>query len=1014
MKLALLGLLVCSLPLSTLGQTYLYNQAVIGTGQAPVAVVTDDFNRDGQLDFVVVNKTDNTVSIILSKTVGTFASKVDYSVGISPNAIVTGDFNGDGVLDLAVANSGDNTISVLLGSANGTFSVQQTYPAGANPISIVAVDLNADKKLDLATVNQGDGTVSVFLGNGDGTFAGQTTIVAASRPSGLAAADFTGDGVPDLAVGTIDGNLVLLTNNGQGAFSAKTANVASSGGALVVGDLNSDGKSDLVFLNATSSIITILLGDGSGGFQVSQISAAALSTFVAVGDFNNDGNTDIAAGGGGFPSPLSIFLGRGDGTFQQPIAIGFPWPAPGLVVGDFNHDNYLDLASLDSVDNDLVVLLGDGQGNLTTRTDVTVPTLTNPDPNAFGGVGGTALADINNDRKLDVVALQYTQDMQGFNGFITVLPGNGDGTFRQAVTSPVTNFGIGQMILGDFDGDGKIDVATSQDPTTGLVSVALGNGDGTFGAPIANPVNLPGVTIQAMIDGDFNKDGKDDLAATVLVNANGTAQVYVFVSNGDGTFQPHLLDTISSASSGLTAGDFNHDGNLDLVVTEGSTATNPGVLVYLGKGDGSFNAGPTYLTGTQFTGAVQAADFNGDDKIDLTVLTDTGLDFFAGNGDGTFKPFVKTPTLLSSSFNAVGDFNGDVKQDLASLEGSTNAAIFIGNGDGTFQSPAIFQIPINPKGFATVGDLNGDGSTDLVQFGAVDSYMAIGAQSMSLWRSVPTISFSAPRLDFATQSVGTSSASSSITLMNNGNAPLSISKVTASANFAQTNTCTGAVAIGQSCIVKVTFTPTSPGPATGTLTFSDNAYPTTQSLVLTGLGNPSDFSVSASPSSTQIAAGATTTYTATLAPMDGFTGTVQLACSGAPTKGTCTLSKSSVALDGTNSVNVTVTVTTTAPTTTSFVAPTSIPPIDNTFRPSALLACVGFLTVAALLMKRSRKVGIFAALGAVAFALIACGGGSSGGGGGTTPGTPPGTYSLKITGTDGGLVHDATVSLTIQ
>ena len=75
MKLALLGLLVCSLPLSTLGQTYLYNQAVIGTGQAPVAVVTDDFNRDGQLDFVVVNKTDNTVSIILSKTVGTFASK---------------------------------------------------------------------------------------------------------------------------------------------------------------------------------------------------------------------------------------------------------------------------------------------------------------------------------------------------------------------------------------------------------------------------------------------------------------------------------------------------------------------------------------------------------------------------------------------------------------------------------------------------------------------------------------------------------------------------------------------------------------------------------------------------------------------------------------------------------------------------------------------------------------------------------------------------------------------------
>jgi hypothetical protein len=198
-----------------------------------------------------------------------------------------------------------------------------------------------------------------------------------------------------------------------------------------------------------SSILTVLLGDGSGGFQSSQISAAAIVTFVVLGDFDNDGKLDIAAGGGGFPTPISIFRGKGDGTFQPPSVIGFPASAPGLVVGDFNHDNYLDVASLDSGNNNVVILLGDGKGNLTTRTDITLPTLLDASA-TFAGVGSSAFADIDHDGKVDIVVLQYTQDMQGLNGIITVLPGNGDGTFRQAVTTPVANFGIGQMILSDF------------------------------------------------------------------------------------------------------------------------------------------------------------------------------------------------------------------------------------------------------------------------------------------------------------------------------------------------------------------------------------------------------------------------------------------------------------------------------------------------------------------------------------------------------------------------------------
>ena len=180
-----------------------------------------------------------------------------------------------------------------------------------------------------------------------------------------------------------------------------------------------------------------------------------------------------------------------------------------------------------------------------------------------------------------------------------------------------------------------------------------------------------------------------------------------------------------------------------------------------------------------------------------------------------------------------------------------------------------------------------------MQFSASNT-LNVSPQTTSVWSSTPTIAFSASRLDFGAQSVGTSSPPKSIALTNEGNAPLSIAKIVTTGNFAQTNNCIGPFAIGQGCTVNATFTPTANGASNGSLSLTDNSSPGTQGLTLTGWAGPPDFSLSVAPSSHSIAAGSNASYILTVDPSGGFSGTVQLACTGAPSKATCTLAKTSV------------------------------------------------------------------------------------------------------------------------
>ena len=339
-----------------------------------------DFNGDGRTDLAVANlRLDNDVSVLLGNGDGTFQTQVTYAVGSVPGAIVAGDFNGDGRTDLAVANYDDNDVSILLGNGDGTFQPQVTYAVGTCPrrprdgrlqrrrphrprrrqhdstpttvpcrccwatatapsrprsptrwgpipYALVAGDFNGDGRTDLAVANSGSGNdVSVLLGNGDGTFQPQVTYPVGSGPVALVAGDFNGDGRTDLAVansGSNDGTVSVLLGNGDGTFQTQVTYAVGSGpDALVAGDFNGDGRTDLAVANYGSNDVSVLLGNGDGTFTAPGQFATTPHATPLVADVNGDGTDDVLVVDGAGNILYRQGIPGQPGTFEPPVTV---------------------------------------------------------------------------------------------------------------------------------------------------------------------------------------------------------------------------------------------------------------------------------------------------------------------------------------------------------------------------------------------------------------------------------------------------------------------------------------------------------------------------------------------------------------------------------------------------------------------------------------------------------------------------------------------------------------------
>jgi len=778
--------------------------------------------------------------------------------------------------------------------------------------------------------------------------------------------------------------------------------------------------------NNNASIATMPLGTLTPGATfitqgVPNSLDANATQAIAAGDFNGDGKPDVAIANGN--NTVSVLLGKGDGTFiagSNPATSNTP---VAMVVADFNEDGKLDLATVNS-DSSITVLLGNGDGTFTAAA-------------SQQSVAGDflAVADVNGDGIPDLIVAGSSPAQTVGPFTITTLLGKGDGTFSTGSQNFSELGGSVYIALADFNGDGKQDIAvTGASPSNnenafnGVIAILLGNGDGTFsaGSFTAQVGGLP----TSIAVADFNLDGKPDVVVETIdqpvILTGYIGEELVLLGNGDGTFTTAKGGALSEPASWIAVADFNQDGKPDIALASGGGQAfgTDGVNVNYGNGDGTFTAGPspsfTPNAGQVFT----TADFNGDGFPDLGVL--------GTNGSATLLyELTETANVSFSNLDPAGTGTHQIE---ASYPGDSNYNPSLSSTVAlVFGNPVIIVSPVTlPAATATVPytqTLTATGGTPRYHYQIPSGTPPSGL--MLTTAGVLSGTIAAGGIVSFTVAVTDSTAgtpnSTSITyalhvlplavfvdpaLLPNGTVGVAYNQALTACcgstyNFTQQGLPAG---LSMSSAGVISGTPT----ASGTFNVAVSVSEATANGPLFGYATytltiapaPPRFTFAAgSTTSATVTAGANATYPLSLTPLNGYNAAVNLSCSGLPNEAACSFSPTSpITPSGTAAVNITLTVSTSEPATSSNVTSLHRRAFDNLGRifSSASLAALFLFRMPQRFRGRSRVLRI-AILGILSVGMLcSCGGGHSSQ---PTPAqslTPAGTDTFKVTATQQG------------
>ncbi len=766
---------------------------------SPYPAVLGDFNGDGNRDDVaaIVNNGSSStpayaISVILSNGNGTFQPAVLTPVTLPSNTdifdpIFVGDVNGDGKDDIVILHQGaPATVEVWLNNGSGGFAEtsQGVIPVTANGAVWAAVmAVKPDTALDIVVADNGNpGSIWVLKNknDGSGTFNTPTGIpfLGQLNPGVVVFADLNGDGYLDFAgpagpgspTGSLNQMVVYLNtpSSGYGTYPNNPAALGTPDSVYgscfnVGGDLTGDGIDEIVSANCLdNNSVTVYVNDGKGNFSAGVYAQGGIdTTALTVADVNGDGKNDIVASNQQ-GADVTVLLGDGNGTVQD-ASVGYAiggtrLTATGVVlppalVADFNKDGHNDVIVPDELYS-FVYLPGFGDGSFRSAVDYYSGPITPINGNGYQTSVAIASGDFNGDGRPDfVVGNNYAFGKT--EGNITVFLSNGDGTLKPGVNygskAFPTNFQFQFVAVGDFNGDGKLDIAAT-DTVNGGIQIFTGNGDGTFtqGSTYrTEPSSVTTYSTLGIIAGDFNGDGKTDLAVVNCTN-NGAVctkgatngDVGVLINNGTGGFDTVVNYVVALPGTEITAADVNGDKNLDLIVPlYGSNSTvGTSVLVLLGKGDGTFPTSKSTTVGNN-PYAAAIGDLNGDGKPDLAVTIQDqtsshsqGIAVALGNGDGTFK----TPTLLQTTAQSalfgfpqpgyvkMVDLNQDGHLDLIYTNSTfSTLGLLYGKGDGTFPYPPLEYPAGSFASDIAFADVNGDGIPDVVTTGTKKGFSGV-------------------------------------------------------------------------------------------------------------------------------------------------------------------------------------------------------------------------------------------------------------------------------------------------